>query len=106
MCKGCNGQQIINANETVDLHIPVGFPNKDNIVIEGKGNEHPDYLAGDLVVVVTVQEDAHYKRINNDLYMTKKISLLESLAGFTYNLKHINDLLITIQNPHGKTIQN
>lgn len=36
----------------MDLHIPVGFPNKDNIIIEGKGNEHPDYLAGDLVVVV------------------------------------------------------
>lgn len=88
----------------MDLHIPVGFPNKDNIIIEGKGNEHPDYLAGDLVVVVQVHEDPLYKRINNDLYMTKKISLLESLAGFSYNHKHINDLLITIQNPTGKSI--
>lgn len=34
--------------------IPVGFPNKEKVVVEGKGNEHPDYLAGDLVVIVTV----------------------------------------------------
>jgi DnaJ-class molecular chaperone len=40
--------------ETIDLVIPPGFPNKDKIVMEGMGNEHPDYLAGDFVVVVTV----------------------------------------------------
>ena len=63
------------------------------------GNEHPDYLTGDLVFIVSVKEDSVYKRINNDLHMTKKISLIEALLGFSFNLKHINDMNITIQNP-------
>jgi DnaJ-class molecular chaperone len=33
------------------------------------GNEHPDYVTGDLVFVVTVKEDSLYKRVNNDLHM-------------------------------------
>lgn len=63
------------------------------------GNEHPDYVSGDLVVVVTVQEDAVYRRVNNDLHMIQKISLIEALKGFSYNIKHINDMNITIQAP-------
>jgi DnaJ-class molecular chaperone len=77
--------------EQIDLHIPVGFPNKDKVELKGKGDEHPEYVSGDLVVIVTVVEDAVYKRVNNDLYITKKISLIEALAGFEFNMKHISN---------------
>jgi len=84
-------------HETVDVNVPVGFPNKEKIVLEGKGNEHPDYLAGDLVVIITVKEDSVFKRVNNDLYITKNISLLESLSGFSFNIKLLNEQQITVK---------
>ncbi len=105
ICKTCNGQQIKVVQEVVDVMIPVGFPNKDKIVVEGKGNEHPDYLAGDLVVIVTVKQHSVYTRVNNDLLYTQKIGLIEALSGFSFNLKHINDLDITIASPQNQIIQ-
>ena len=95
---------MTQTTDSIDLHISCGFPNKDKIVIEGKGNEHPDYLAGDLVVIVTVAEDNIYKRVNNDLYITQKISLIESLSGFSFNFKHINEEVLTIDSQKGNPI--
>ncbi len=54
----------------MDIPIEVGFPNKDKVVVKGKGNEHPDYLSGDLVVIVTINEDKFYKRKRDDLHIT------------------------------------
>lgn len=68
-CQKCLGQQIMTVTESVDLHIQCGFPNKERVVIDGKGNEHPDYLAGDLVVTVTVAKDNTFTRVNNDLHV-------------------------------------
>lgn len=61
-------------------------------MIKSKGNEHPDYLTGDLVVIVTIKDHDVFTRKGNDIYMTKKISLIESLTGFTFNLKLLNEL--------------
>lgn len=51
-----------------------------------------------------MEEDKDFERVGNDLYMTKKVSLIEALKGFSFNLKHINDHTITIQTPKGKII--
>lgn len=91
--------------ENIEVPIDVGFPNQEKIVINGKGNEHPEYRAGDLVVVVTIEPHKVYKRVKNDLIMTKKISLIEALSGFSFNLDHINDQKITISTPKGKIVQ-
>lgn len=37
--------------------------------------------------------------------MNKKISLIESLRGFEFNVDHINDHSITIKTPSNKIIQ-
>ena len=65
-------------------------------MIKSKGNEHPDYLTGDLVVIVSIKDHELFTRKGNDIYMTKKISLIESLTGFTFNLKLLNELLVVI----------
>jgi DnaJ-class molecular chaperone len=89
----------------VEVPIEVGFPNQEKIIIPGKGNENPDYETGDLVVIVTTEKSKEYERKGNDLYMTKKISLIESLCGFSFNHKHISDNEITIQTPPNKIIK-
>lgn len=66
------------------------------MIVKGKGNEHPDYRSGDLVVIISVKPDKVFTRKKNDLYINKSISLIESLKGFSFNLKHLNDNDITI----------
>ena len=104
-CKGCQGQQIKLVHEITDVVVPVGFPNRDKVVIQGKGNEHPDYKAGDLVVIITIKPNAQFTRVNNDLLITQKVGLIEALSGFSFNLKHINDLEIQINSPPGQILQ-
>ena len=85
--------------------VDVGVPNKHNIKIDRKGNEHPEYMAGDLVVVVTVKPHPFITRVNNDLLITQKVGLIEALTGFSFNIKHINDQDITISTAQGQIIQ-
>lgn len=73
------------------MTIEPGFPNQEKVVITGHGNEHPEYRTGDLVVVVTIEPHETFERIKDDLYITKKIKLIDALKGFKFNLKHIND---------------
>lgn len=86
------------------MPVECGFPNKDKIVIREKGNEHPEARTGDLVVIVTIKPDATYKRVKDDLYITKKISLIEALSGIAFNLEHINEHKITIKTKANKII--
>ena len=104
ICKECNGQKLIKKNEKIDVPIAVGIPDEDKIVIRGKGNEHFEYRAGDLIVIVKIKEHAVFRRVKNDLHIDKKISLIEALAGFDFNLDHINHHQITLKTPPGSIL--
>lgn len=101
LCKVCNGQKLLKKTEKIDVPIAVGVPDEDKIVIAGKGNEHFEYRAGDLIVIVKIKEHPVYRRVRNDLHMDKKISLIEALSGFEFNLDHINHHEITLKTPAG-----
>ncbi len=105
ICKTCKGAKLIKKNEKVEVPVEVGFPAKGKIQIREKGNEHPDARTGDLIVVITVEDDKNFKRVNDDLYITKKIGLIDSLTGVKFNLEHLNDHKITIQTPENKIIK-
>ena len=92
-------------SEKIEIPIEKGIKDKSKIEIKGKGNEHPEYRTGDLIVVVQVEEDKVYQRVKNDLILVKKISLIESLSGFAFNLKHISDLEITIETQKNQIIK-
>ena len=101
ICKECKGQKMNKKTEKVDVPIPVGIPDEEKIVIKGKGNEHYEYRTGDLVVIVKIKENSAYKRVKNDLHIEKKISLIEALEGFSFNLDHLNTHTVTIKTAPG-----
>jgi len=41
-------------------------------------------------VIVTVKPDSKFKRVKEDLYIVKKIGLIDSLSGLKFNLDHLN----------------
>lgn len=104
LCKKCAGQKVLTKTEIVDVPIEVGCPHKEKIVVKGKGNEHPEAQAGDLVVIVTIKENSKFERRGDDLYIKKKIGLIDALKGIKFNLEHINDHKITLQTPQGKIL--
>ena len=101
ICKECKGQKLNKKKEKIDVPIPVGIPDEEKLVVRGKGNEHFEYRTGDLVVVVKIKEHAIFRRVKNDLHIEKKISLIEALSGFAFNLDHLNTQKITIKTAAG-----
>lgn len=100
ICKTCRGNKLESRRERVEVSVPPGVPDGHKIVITGKGDEHQEYRAGDLVVVIKVTPHAVFKRVRDDLFMTKKIALVEALSGFSFNL-HRFDREVTIDAPPG-----
>ena len=104
ICKDCNGKKMATKNEKIDVPIPGGVPDEDKILISAKGNEHPEYRTGDLIVIVKIKPHAVFKRNKNDLYIDKSISLVEALTGFSFNLEHLSDQKVTIKSTPGAMV--
>ena len=105
ICKQCKGEKTLMKPEKIEIPIEKGIPDKHQIKIEGKGNEHPDYRTGDLVVVVFTNPHSEYERKGSHLYLKKKISLYEALVGFKFNVEQLDNNLITVTTAPGEIIQ-
>ena len=104
------GRSTIDETETVYIDIPAGTDDGEIIVIRDRGNII-DGVNGDIRVKIKLNIDIDASNRNNgfsrdglDLVYTKKITLKESLCGFTFCLKHINGREYTINNNTGIVI--
>jgi DnaJ-class molecular chaperone len=64
-------------------------------------NEH---ISGDIKICITISENTIFKRLGNDLIYQKKLSLKESLCGFTMEIKHLNGKMLNMNNNVNPTI--
>lgn len=98
ICQKCKGKKLEVKKEVIDVGIPVGTPDGYKIVVNDKGDEHPEYRSGDLEVIVSVKPHKIFERRKNDLFLQKKISLLEALIGFKFNLQRFDEEIL-IESP-------
>ena len=68
-------------------------------------DEHPDADAGDVVFVLKQQEHADFKRKGADLFIERKISLVEALCGFTMELTHLDGRKLLIKTQPGEIVK-
>lgn len=76
-------QQTLNINgKNVRITIPAGVENGQVIKLKGYGapgvNGGPN---GDLYITFTIANDARYKRLGNDLYVTEELPLYTAVLG-------------------------
>lgn len=71
------------------------------ITLPGEGDELPDCLAGDVIFVVAIKNHPIFTRVGADLFFRKKVSLLDALTGFSFDIKHLDG-----SNQHISTISN
>jgi DnaJ family protein A protein 2 len=56
-------------------------------------------MAGDLYVRTMIKKHPTFTRKGADLYIDKKITLLEALTGYNFEIKHLDGTVITISTP-------
>ncbi len=81
-CKNCNGKGRIKINKKLEVNIPSGIDNHQNIILRGQGcagiNGGP---SGDLIIEVSVRPDRIFEREGNNIYCEVPISFSEAALG-------------------------
>ena len=98
-----NNNKIIEL-QTVYVTVPKGIDNNEIIVLENQGNVQGPNCKGDVKVFIKIENESGFERRGLDLIYDKKITLKESLCGFSFELKYINNKTYTINNKSGNII--
>lgn len=106
ICKVCLGAKVKKQTSKIEVQIPKGAPRGYHLKYDQRGNEHPDCHTGDLVIKLVPMNHALYKKKKSDLYMKQKISLLEALSGFKFNVEKLDGTLVTVKTEPGEVIKN
>lgn len=112
-CPECNGTKLVNIKKKIKTSLRSNMANGEKIVIPEEANHIIGVdIQGDLIIVVEEKPHKTFKRVKNDLYLEKKITLIEALCGLEFVIEHLDGrkLLIktveTIQPNTKKCIKN
>lgn len=98
-----NGNKV-SEHETLYINIPKGADDNEIIVLREKGNIVNETIKGDVKIFIKVINDTPFKRNGLDLIFEKHISLKDALCGFSFQLKHVNGKVYTINNSSGSIV--
>jgi DnaJ-class molecular chaperone len=98
-----NGSKVFE-KETIYVDIPPGIDDNEMIILRNKGNIINEQCSGDIKINILVQNNTAFKRSGLDLLLEKRISLKESLCGFTFELKYLNGKSYTLNNKKGNIV--
>ncbi len=80
-CGQCHGKGVAELDEEIEIAIPAGIANGQQIVLRGAGDVAPGGTAGDLYVVINVKEHELFQRKGNDLHTRVTISFAQAALG-------------------------
>jgi DnaJ family protein A protein 2 len=104
-CSECKGRRVTNEAKTLEINIDKGMKHGQKLVFEGEADESPDVLPGDIVFVIQQKPHDLFERDNDNLYMKKKISLIEALTGVEFEVAHMDGRVLNVKNKAGKVIK-
>jgi len=104
-CEDCAGKKVIAEQKIISVEIDKGVSEGKKICFSGEASQEPGMETGDVIFVI--QETPHdtFKRSGDDLIMEKEISLIDSLTGFSFEFKHLDDRSVIIQIKAGDIIK-
>lgn len=89
---------VTNERERIYVEINKGIDNNEIIIIKNKGNIYNNIVFGDIKIQIKIKDHLFFKRNGLDLLFYKDISLKESLCGFDFEVKHLNEKKYIIKN--------
>lgn len=117
-CTVCHGSRMVRQAETHTLNVEKGMPRGTRLVYENEADESPDWVAGDLVVMLGEQEPVlgesdeertdgtFFRRKGRDLFWKEVLSLREAWLGdWSRNLTHLDGHVVQLGRPRGSTVQ-
>jgi DnaJ-class molecular chaperone len=88
-CGKCSGEGVVKQTKKIEVNVPKGASSDTKVQIHGMADEAPGLVPGDVYIELSQTLHPTFKRSGDDLTMTLKITLIESLLGFS---KTVRDL--------------
>mmetsp|Transcript_22767 Transcript_22767/g.50093 ORF Transcript_22767/g.50093 Transcript_22767/m.50093 type:complete len:512 (-) Transcript_22767:29-1564(-) len=108
-CAACGGKgksfTTKKEREILEVHVQKGSPDGHKVQFREMADEHPDCDTGDVVFILKEQPHPVFKRKGADLFVEKKISLVEALCGFEMELEHLDGRKLLIKTSPGEIIR-
>ena len=98
-CKKCKGAKIVSNIRNYKIKIPRGTIDGDEITIKGESDWIEGYgYHGDLIFRISLNIGiCNIKREGYNLVINKTISLVDSLCGVDFGVKHLDDRVIRVK---------
>ena len=80
-CKTCNATGYKTKKDKFEVNIPEGVNNGNRIRVSNKGNIAPDGSRGDLYLQIKVNDDSHFVRHDDDIYIEVPIFFTQVALG-------------------------
>lgn len=96
-CRDCRGNKVYKKLHKFDVHVNKGTKNKKKILFREMGDQAPDIIPGDVYVQVNQVKHSRFHREGAHLFYKKEISLVESLTGFEFTIKTLDNRTLIVQ---------
>jgi molecular chaperone DnaJ len=81
-CPTCHGEGTVSRTEPLEVRIKAGTRDGQRIRLAGKGNAGAHGgVAGDLYVIIRIDEHPVFRRDGDDIYLTVPVSVAEAVLG-------------------------
>eukprot|EP00835_Amoeboradix_gromovi_P005386 NODE_501_length_7561_cov_0.489547.p3 type:complete len:306 gc:universal NODE_501_length_7561_cov_0.489547:7033-6116(-) len=96
LCKACNGKCTAKERKILEVHVERGMAHEETIRFAGEGDQEPDVIPGDVVIILDVQPHDRFQRKGNHLTVTCQVPLSTALCGGSILLKHLDNRTLCI----------
>ncbi|GMH06743.1 hypothetical protein Nepgr_008583 [Nepenthes gracilis] len=88
---------IVKEEEILKINVKPGWKKGTKIVFDGKGDEKPGYLPGD--IIFSIEEKSHpvFKRVGDDLLLGVEVPLIKALTGCTISVPLLGAQKMTLK---------
>ena len=81
ICYDCQGKEYKENIKKININVPIGVDNGQQLRVRGKGDFSSKNGFGDLIINIIVNKKDGFEKIGNDLVYTKKLSSVEYITN-------------------------
>ncbi|PLB42454.1 putative DnaJ domain protein [Aspergillus candidus] len=120
-CPVCSGQKVVRREVETTATVEPGMDRGTRLVFENEADESPDWIAGDLVLILEEKpaelsdasrpddqrtDGTFFRRRGRDLFWKEALSLREAWMGeWTRNVTHLDGHVVQLGRPRGSVVQ-
>ncbi|HHS93425.1 MAG TPA: molecular chaperone DnaJ, partial [Campylobacterales bacterium] len=80
-CQSCSGRGYHEEPETITITVPAGVDSGNRLRAAGHGNQSKSGQRGDLYITFRVEEDEHFIRDGNNIYIEVPVFFTQAILG-------------------------